>query len=93
MRAGTSACTRLKSNVGWEHWWIKSRLGDVIETFPVNPDQRGKYIAFHQSDVNMGDTNTDFRHEVPVQNLLPAQRTIIRRAMNRYKQKIVNTIN
>lgn len=82
----------LKNNVGWEHWWIKTRAGDVIETFPGTADGRGKFIAFHQSDVNMGDTNRDFRHEVPVANLLPAQLAIIRRALGVMKGKIAKAI-
>jgi hypothetical protein len=80
-----------KMNVGWEHWWIKTSAQDVIETFPATADGRGRSIAFHQSNVNMGDINVDFQHEVPVANLLPAQLAIINRAMLRYKA-MVNTL-
>jgi len=64
-------------------------VGGVIETFPETVDLdgtvRGRYIAFHQFQINMGNLATDFRPEVPVQNLLPAQLAIIRRALQNLK--------
>ncbi|MEO6501555.1 MAG: DUF4157 domain-containing protein [Jatrophihabitantaceae bacterium] len=72
-----------QTNVSWEHWWIRSRNGDVIETFPQNAGGGGLALNFHRLDVNMGDVDIDFRHEVPVRDLLPAQKTIIKREVER----------
>lgn len=70
-----------QTNVSWEHWWIKSRRGGVIETFPRNARGGGLSLAFHDSNVNMGDLAEDFRHEVPVRDLLPSQKAIIKREL------------
>ena len=78
----------LKNNVSWEHWWIKTSSQEVIETFPATPDGRGQSIFFHRGQHNMGNLATDFRHEVPVVNLLPAQQFIIRRAMVNAQNRI-----
>lgn len=72
-----------QTNVSWEHWWIKSRSGDVIETFPQNAGGGGLALNFHRLDVNMGNLDEDFRHEVPVRDLLPAQKAIIKRELAR----------
>ena len=66
-----------QNNVSWEHWWIKTRSGDVIETFP------NATLNFHRFDFNMGNLDIDFRHEVPVRDLLPAQKQIIKREVAR----------
>ncbi|MBV9822826.1 MAG: hypothetical protein JO144_11355 [Actinobacteria bacterium] len=70
-----------QTNVSWEHWWIKSRRGDVIETFPQNAHGGGLNLAFHDAEDNMGDLAEDFRHEVPVRDLLPSQKAVIKREL------------
>ena len=51
----------------------------MIETLP------GVGLTVHRADINMGDQDggVDFRHEVPVRDLLPAQKAILKREVTR----------
>lgn len=76
-----------RTNISWEHWWIQTRQGGVIETFPYRDpaaggDGAGKKLFF-TGNQNSGNPATDFTHLVPVQDLLPDQKTIIKRALTR----------
>lgn len=80
-----------QTSISWEHWWIQTRLGGVVETFPyrdpavlnadgVPGDGGGKKLAFTGTQ-NSGNPAHDFTHLVPVLDLLPSQKTIIKRAV------------
>ncbi|UJP40301.1 eCIS core domain-containing protein [Cellulomonas palmilytica] len=82
-----------QTKISWEHWWVQTRTGGVIETFPfrdpnvlnaqgVPGDGGGGTLAF-TGNQNSGNPATDFTHLVPVQDLLPDQKTIIKRALTR----------
>lgn len=62
-----------KDNVGWEHWWIRTSANNIIETFPKQD------LMFLDTKIN-GGGDKDFEHEVPVADILPAQKEVINAA-------------
>jgi hypothetical protein len=69
------------TNVGWEHWWIRSKDGDVLQKFPYRDpahrgDGGGRTITYQNTEENHGGM---FRHQVPVADLLIPQKRLIKR--------------